>query len=83
MYLHTGNNHIVFHRELIGIFNHRLHHNPNKGQEVLPFADRAENEFADQKKYKSIIVTDRGTYTSPISPLTLAGRNLKRNFFPD
>jgi hypothetical protein len=83
MYLHTGNNRIVFHGELIGIFNYSLHDNPKKDQGALPLVNRGETKLTKMKKYKSIIITDRETYPSPISPLTLAGRNFKGNFFSD
>lgn len=74
MYLHIGSNRIVFHRDIIGIFNLNLRKNPTNKQ----FLETAlANRFlgsTDYEQFKSFIVTDNSVHLSPIAPATLARR---------
>jgi hypothetical protein len=79
MYLHTGNNRIVFHRELIGIFNYKLCAEEAEDKSNNLNCNCLKNLSKNKGRNKSIIVTDQETYSSPISPLTLAGRNRNDN----
>ncbi len=77
MFIHTGNGRIVFHRELIGIFNHNhLSINQNETNKQIWFP-KDQLPKAGKGRSQSIVLTDREIYAAPISPLTLAGRSLK------
>ncbi len=74
MYLHIGSNRIVFHRDIIGIFDLNLRKNPiNKQFLETALANRFLGS-ADYEQYKSFIVTDSSVHLSPIAPMTLARR---------
>jgi len=79
MFLHIGGSHVVFHSEIIGIFDiSLLEDNPVNRQ-----------KDADQPRYKgpkkgfnrpkSFILTDNSIYLSPISAATLCKRDSTSN----
>lgn len=74
MFLHIGGSRIVFHRDIIGIFNLNLRENPINRQFLESFRETRFLEASEYEKYKSFIVTDQNVKFSPISPMTLARR---------
>jgi hypothetical protein len=77
MYLHTGNGRIVFKRELIGIFNYDLFDSDRFAGNKKILQHNIDSLDVNKGRSQSIIVTDRGYFSAPISPLTLAGRSNK------
>lgn len=75
MYIHTGNSRIVFQRELIGIFNYNLFTGHQSGNNLKISEQNLQWPRNSRERSQSIIVTDRAVISSPISPLTLAGRS--------
>lgn len=74
MFLHIGGSHIIFAKDLIGIFNlDRADHN-NHDQYMHSNLPGIIKVGSNTKCYKSFIVTDSNTYISPISSLTLSRR---------
>ncbi len=75
MFLHIGNSKIVFNDDLIGIFNL----DPTAGQvnrQLLKTASSdALYDHVSNDHPKSFIITEKYTYMSPISPLTLFRRH--------
>ena len=74
MFLHIGGSRIVFHRDIIGIFNLNLRENPINKQFLECFRETRFLEAVEYEKYKSFIVMDEKVKLSPISPMTLARR---------
>jgi len=74
MFLHIGGSQIVFDYELVGIFDINLAGGANI---VAPNILKSKGValYSDQKhKTKSLVLTDKDYYLSPIAPLTLAKR---------
>lgn len=74
MFLHIGSSRIVFHRDIIGIFDLNLKENPINRQFLESFRETRFLEANEYKKYKSFVVTEEKVKLSPISPMTLARR---------
>jgi len=75
MYIHTGNSRIVFKQELIGIFNYNLFCSEHSENNLKFREQNLQPPKKNRERNQSIIVTDREVFSSPISPLTLAGRS--------
>ncbi|MDW7740502.1 MAG: DUF370 domain-containing protein [Bacillota bacterium] len=74
MFLHIGDSHIVFNRELIGIFNIDAD-DESTNQNFLKYWNNITLNISSRAdRPKSFIITDQLIYISPISPLTLAKR---------
>ncbi len=78
MYLHIGSNRIVFHRDIIGIFNLNLRKNPTNKQFLESTKSTRFLEASEFEKNNSFIVTDETIHLSPIAPPTLARRKFHR-----
>ncbi len=78
MFIHIGDAKIAMFNELIGIFDMKIVDNNEDNVNFLEFAKKEENS-ADEKNRakKSFVVTDDLIYFSPVSSLTLAGREKK------
>jgi extracellular matrix regulatory protein B len=72
MFLHIGGSQIVFTRELIGIFKINTAGEDENASSTIAGAQPI--EIKGLGRPKSIILTDRNIYLSPISPLTLSRR---------
>lgn len=75
MFIHLGGDTLVESKKIITILNVETALGANSSKEFLKTAQ--EEGFIvnqDQKEYKSIIVTDKEIYLSPISTLTLKKR---------
>lgn len=74
MFLHIGGSVIVFHRDIIGIFNLNLRENQTNKQFLESAPSTRFMKASEFKKYKAFIVTDQTVHLSPIAPVTLARR---------
>lgn len=74
MYLHIGGNRIVFHRDIIGIFNLNLRKKPTNKQYLESTPATRFIGASEYEQYKSFIVTDDTVHLSSIAPPTLARR---------
>jgi hypothetical protein len=75
VFIHLGGDTLVESKKIITILNVETALGANSSKEFLKTAQ--EEGFIvnqDQKEYKSIIVTDKEIYLSPISTLTLKKR---------
>ena len=73
MFLHIGGSQIVFDYELVGIFNYEL----AGGMETVATNSLKAKHNAlhfNNDQPKSLVLTDKDLYLSPIAPLTLARR---------
>jgi extracellular matrix regulatory protein B len=74
MFLHIGSSQIVFNRELIGIFDFNLKENPANREFLKNISANPLNKISSSASPKAFVVTDKGVYISPITPLTLSRR---------
>jgi hypothetical protein len=74
MYLHIGSTRIVFHQDIIGIFNLNLRKYPTNKQFLESASSTRFLEASEFERYNSFIVTDDTIHLSPIAPTTLARR---------
>ncbi len=77
MFLHIGNSKVVALQELVGIFNVKLQ---NSAENKHFFERFSENPFSNREKEttNSLVITADSLYESPISPVTLHKRIMKR-----
>lgn len=78
MYLHIGSTRIVFHQDIIGIFNLNLRKNATNKQFLETALSTRFLEASEFERYNSFIVTDDTVHLSPIAPLTLSRRKYPR-----
>lgn len=78
MFLHIGGSRIIFHKEIIGIFNLNLRQNPVNKQFLETAPDTGFLQASEFEKNKTFIVTSKKVYLSPIAPTTLARRKATR-----
>lgn len=78
MYLHIGGTRIVFHQDIIGIFNLNLRKNPTNKQFLEAGLSTRFLEASEFERNNSFIVTDDTIHLSPIAPTTLARRKYAR-----
>lgn len=78
MYLHIGSNRIVFHQDIIGIFNLNLRKTPTNKQFLETALATRFLEASEFERFNSFIVTNDSIHLSPIAPLTLARRKYPR-----
>jgi regulator of extracellular matrix RemA (YlzA/DUF370 family) len=74
MFLHVGGGKIIFHRDIIGIFNLNLREKPVNKQFLESALSSRFMKASDFERYKSFIVTDDTVHLSPIAPVTLSRR---------
>lgn len=74
MFLHIGGARIVFTDELIGIFDFKIYA-AEENNDFFQGAHKLKGAENGEEKPKSFILTDHFLHTSPIAPLTLAGRH--------
>ncbi|MEW5783627.1 MAG: extracellular matrix regulator RemB [Bacillota bacterium] len=79
MFLHIGGSRIIFHKDIIGIFNLNLRKNPVNKQFLETAPDTGFLEASEFEKNKTFIVTSDQVYLSPIAPITLARRKTARS----
>lgn len=75
MFIHLGGDTLVNSRQIIAILNVESVLGANSSKEFLKTAQ--EEGFIsnlNQKEYKSVVITDKNIYLSPISTLTLKKR---------
>ncbi|HHX96801.1 MAG TPA: DUF370 domain-containing protein [Clostridia bacterium] len=80
MFLHLGENKVVFNQDLIGFFNYDL---VNKSRDSSQFLELVSNgqkleKIGEEKNVKSFIITTDKVFLSPISTITLQKRALQR-----
>jgi len=80
MFLHLGENKVVFNQDLIGFFNYDL---VNKSRDSSQFLELVSNgqkleKIGEEKNVKSFIITTDKVFLSPISTMTLQKRALQR-----
>jgi len=80
MFLHLGENKVVFNQDLIGFFNYDL---VNKSRDSSQFLELVSNgqkleKIGEEKTVKSFIITTDKVFLSPISTMTLQKRALQR-----
>ncbi len=75
MFIHLGGNTLVNSKKVIAVLNGESVIGANSSKEFLKTAQE-EGFIAnlDQEEYKSIVITDKEIYLSPISTLTLKKR---------
>lgn len=75
MFIHLGGDTLVNSKKIIAILNVESVLGANTSKEFLKTAQE-EGFIAnpDQKEYKSVIITDKDIYLSPISSITLKKR---------
>lgn len=73
MFLHLGADVSVYSRDIIGIFDFRLTETQAFAQ-YLSFARWGSKIVVVEEKTKSVVVTAKGIYLSPIAKATLARR---------
>ena len=79
MFLHIGGSQIVFDYELIGIFDISLAGGANIVAPNRLNSNGVALYGAHKDKPKSLVLTDKDYYLSPIAPLTLARRFISRS----
>ncbi len=76
MFLHIGGSKVVFHHEIIGIFNSNVIDSETNTAFLEKSRAEAGQDNTNYKQAKSLILTDHRLYCSPISPATLCRRNI-------
>ncbi len=77
MFLHIGGSRIVFHKDIIGIFNLKLRDNPTNKQFLESVPATRFLDSSEYARYNSFLITDETVHLSPIAPPTLARRKNK------
>lgn len=76
LFLHLGENEIIFKNSVLGIFNIGTLSNSKINKEFLEVANSEKKviQIGSKEKIKTFVVTDDKIYISPISSLTLQKR---------
>lgn len=74
LFLHIGGSQIVFFKDLIGIFNLDLAESEDIDRYLNTNSSDLIRISSASERSKSIVVTEKKIFISPISPLTLSKR---------
>ncbi|MFA5536161.1 MAG: extracellular matrix/biofilm biosynthesis regulator RemA family protein [Bacillota bacterium] len=82
MYLHIGDNNSIFYGEIVAILNLDVINSNSPSQEMINWLElnKSQKNNKKPKKIKSCIITDKESYFSTITALTLFERAKNQNF---